>query len=154
MEALNNNLSFIAIGFVILFIGIIIWLVFTELRLKKLFRGKGAGDLESIFKDMGLSLNNLGKESENFKKQFEDVERRLKRSVQHVGIVRFNPFKDAGGDQSFAIAVLDERKNGVVVSSLYGRESNRVYAKQVVAGEAKQQLSSEEKEAIAQALLS
>jgi len=72
-------------------------------------------------------------------------------SLQKVGVVRFNPFKDMGGDQSFSIALLDSRNNGLVVSSLYSREGNRVYAKPVKGGQSEYQLSEDEKEAIRRA---
>ncbi len=67
---------------------------------------------------------------------------------QKLGMVRFNPFGEVGGDQSFSIALLDGRGNGFVVTSLYGREGNRVYAKPIENGQSKYQLSDEEKEAI------
>jgi hypothetical protein len=72
--------------------------------------------------------------------------------VHKVGVVRFNPFKDLGGDQSFSIALLDGENNGVVVSSLHTREGNRVYAKPVELGKAvKHPLTEEEQEAIKKA---
>jgi len=78
--------------------------------------------------------------------------RKEKKHVQKVGVVRFNPFKDIGGDQSFSIALLDEEDNGLVITSLYGREGNRVYAKPIEGGQSKYQLSDEEKEAISRAI--
>ena len=82
-----------------------------------------------------------------------DIAREMaKNSIQKVGMVRFNPFKDMGGDQSFAIALLDSENNGLVISSLYSREGNRVYAKSVKHGDSEYQLSNEEREAIVRAV--
>jgi len=53
------------------------------------------------------------------------------KSTHKIGLIRFNPFKDVGGDQSFALALLDREKTGVVISSLYTREGTRIYAKPV-----------------------
>jgi len=72
--------------------------------------------------------------------------------VQRVGVVRFNPFPDAGGDQSFAVALLDAEGTGLVVSSLHGRAETRVFAKAVSGGHSKHSLSTEEQDAIDRAL--
>jgi len=71
--------------------------------------------------------------------------------VRKVGIIRFNPFKESGGDQSFSIALLDENDNGVVITSLYGRQDNKVFAKPVRNGKSKYLLSEEERRAIEEA---
>ena len=68
-----------------------------------------------------------------------------------MGLVRFNPFPDTGGNQSFALALLDESDDGFVVSSLHSRTGTRIYAKAVVGGKADTSLSTEENEAIDQA---
>lgn len=73
-------------------------------------------------------------------------------SFQRVGFMRFNPFADTGGDQSFALALLDHNNNGIVISSLYNREGTRVYAKAIDHGNPKQQLSAEEEEVLQRAM--
>jgi len=80
------------------------------------------------------------------------LEARSQRSLQHIGLVRFNPFDDTGSDQSFAIALLDEQRDGVVVSSLHGRANTRVFAKPVAGGGSPHTLSDEESQAIRVAL--
>lgn len=82
-------------------------------------------------------------------KALEDVS---KVSLQKIGVVRFNPFNNIGGNQSFAIALLDSNNNGFVISSLFIKEGNRVYAKQVVLGKSEHILSQEEQEAIVRAI--
>jgi hypothetical protein len=69
-------------------------------------------------------------------------------ALQRVGIVRFNPFQDSGGDQSFAIALLDQAGSGVILSSLHGRAETRIFAKEVTNGRSKHALSDEEQQAI------
>ncbi|MDF2875201.1 MAG: hypothetical protein K0R22_1884 [Sporomusa sp.] len=73
-------------------------------------------------------------------------------SIQYVGVVRFNAFEDTGSDLSFALALLDGKKNGVVLSSIYGRNESRVYAKPVVKGESTYYLTDEEKGALDKAV--
>ncbi len=76
------------------------------------------------------------------------LEARSLRSLQHIGLVRFNPFDDTGSDQSFAIALLDEDRDGIVISSLHGRANTRVFAKPVAKGGSPHNLSDEEATAI------
>lgn len=99
-------------------------------------------------------LNNfsiLNQKVSELSKELESVKKEMMFSVQKVGVVRFNPFSETGGDQSFSVAFLDGNNNGVVITSLYGREETRVYGKPVKEGESEYSLSKEEKEAIQQA---
>ena len=68
----------------------------------------------------------------------------LRHAVQHVGLVRFNPFEDTGGRQSFALALLDSGADGIVLSSLHSRTATRVYVKAILAGRSEAPLSEEE----------
>lgn len=72
--------------------------------------------------------------------------------VQKVGLVRFNAFNDIGGEQSFALVLLDANRNGVAISSLYGRQDSRLYAKGIINGEGERPLSDEERRAMEAAL--
>lgn len=80
--------------------------------------------------------------------EYRSLEARSRGSLQHIGIVRFNPFPDTGSDQSFSIALLSDRHNGVVISTLHARSGTRVFAKPVTAGRASHALSDEEAEAL------
>jgi len=84
--------------------------------------------------------------------QLHVLKDRVHATIQHVGVVRFNPFRDTGGDQSFAVALLDEDANGVVISSLHNRNDTRIYAKAITGGRSTYTLSAEEQEAIQQAI--
>lgn len=78
-----------------------------------------------------------------------------KSHLQKMGFVRFNPFNDTGGDQSFCLAILDGHDTGIVISSLHSREQTRIYAKRIVAGKTEGvELSREEAEALNRALKS
>lgn len=82
----------------------------------------------------------------------QELDTALQRSIQRVGVVRFNPFADSGGDQSFAIALLDRIGDGLVISSLHSRADTRVFAKQIANGRSRYPLSDEEQNAIKAAL--
>lgn len=72
-------------------------------------------------------------------------------NLQKVGVVRFNPFADTGGNISFALALLDRENNGIVISSLHSREGTRIYAKPIEKGKSTFHLTDEEMEAIDEA---
>ena len=77
---------------------------------------------------------------------------RLRRGLCHVGLIRYDALADMGGRLSFSVALLDADANGVVLSAINGRTESRCYGKAVTNGAAEQELSPEEKEAIAQAM--
>jgi len=92
----------------------------------------------------------------NFKKISEELEKlkeKNKFNVQKIGMVRFNPFKEIGSNQSFSVVLLDGNDDGIVITSLYGREENRIYGKPIKGGISEYLLSDEEKEAITSARL-
>jgi hypothetical protein len=80
------------------------------------------------------------------------IERDLLSAFSRIGLVRFNPFEDTGGNQSFALALLDGRGDGFVVSSLHARAGTRVYAKAIGNGSSEAALSDEESAALRLAL--
>ena len=75
------------------------------------------------------------------------------KSIHKTAVMRFNPFKEVGGNQSFCVALLDGKNSGVVITSLHTREGTRVYSKPVILGkETNFPLTEEEKSTIAQAI--
>ena len=121
-------------------------------RLRRLIGdGEGLGLDELLDKQFGR-LDTVAERVEALNRLHHDLEAISRQSIQKVGVVRFNPFADTGGDQSFAVALLDAQGNGVVLSSLHGRADTRIFAKQVQAGRSKHALSDEEQDAIRKAL--
>ena len=106
------------------------------------------GSLQQLLDGHLGKVIEVGAKMETLETLYEQLETRSRGSLQHVGVVRFNPFEDTGSDQSFAIALLDDRRDGIVLSSLHGRGQTRVFAKPVEGGESKHQLSDEEAQAI------
>ncbi len=104
-------------------------------------------NLDEVVSKLEKIETKLNKTSE----RLEDLEDYSRCFVNNVGITRYNPFKYSGGNQSFSIAILDSYENGVVITSLYSREGNRVYAKPIEEGESEFTLSDEEKKAIKKA---
>ena len=105
----------------------------------------GIRDLAKLVKDLQKELKEITKELSDFKKE-------MTKAITKVGMVRFNPFNEVGGDQSFSIALLDSNNDGIIVTSHYGRDMNRVYSKTIAKGKSSSALSKEEQEAIKKAL--
>jgi hypothetical protein len=84
--------------------------------------------------------------------EHEELVRTMPSAIRHVGLVRFSPFHDTGGDQSFALALLDGQQCGVVVTGLHARTDSRLYAKPIDHGASTYSLTPEEREAMEIAL--
>lgn len=96
-------------------------------------------------KEISKEILKLKKENEELKKEIKEVRKKQEGCLQKIGVVRFNPFRGEGGNQSFSIALLDEKDDGVVVTSLYSKEGGRVYAKEIKSGASEYTLSEEER---------
>jgi len=148
-----DNLLIIYAALVI-FLFFFIYLLFQNYKTKKrldIFFKKGDKDLGEILITQIKGLEDQGK---NIEKIFAEIERLNKISAtcfQKTGVIRFNPFKEVGGDQSFSIALLDAKNNGFVITGLYARDGNRIFAKPIENGQSKYLLSGEEKEALKKA---
>ncbi len=106
-------------------------------------------------KDLKELFQYLEKLEEDYKKisqEIENLKEKSKFSIQKIGLVRFNPFSEIGGDQSFSVALLDSNNDGVVITSLYSRGNNRTYGKSIKNSQSEHQLSDEEKKVIAEAI--
>ena len=141
---------------VVLLVVWVAWLQRSEAVLRRRLR-RLIGDAEGTGFDEVLDrqlrrLDEVAGRVDALNKLHHDLENLTQRSIQKVGVVRFNPFADTGGDQSFAIALLDAEGNGLVLSSLHGRTDTRIFAKQVQSGRSRHQLSDEEQDAIRKAL--
>ena len=76
----------------------------------------------------------------------------MKDCIQKIGIVRYNAYSDAGNDLSFAVALLDNKNNGIVFNGIYSREMSNIYAKPVVNGKSKYNITEEENQALEKAI--
>jgi hypothetical protein len=115
---------------------------------RALVRGGGEGTLGDVLDSHIGRVEDVRSRLEELNERHADLQRRAQTSIQHIGLVRFNPFDDTGSDQSFAIALLDDRRDGLVISSLHGRSNTRVFAKPVEGGSSSHALSDEETQAI------
>ena len=118
----------------------------------RLKRGASGIDLKKVLEKI---LENQEKHTGDIKKLKDDLEEIARQSsfhVQKVGLVRFNPFNETGGDHSFSLAILDGNDNGAVITTLHTRERTRIYAKAIKNAKSEVELSNEEKKAVTKAL--
>lgn len=135
----------------LLFCAVLARLFIVERRLRALFGKDRAKTLEGTVAEHAEKIATLENNSEDLSKTLEALGNEFFYAVQRVGIVRFNPFANTGGDQSFAVALLDRNDNGIVISSLYSNERQLVYAKPIENGKSTYNLTKEEKEALSRA---
>jgi Protein of unknown function (DUF4446) len=117
-------------------------------RLDALTRGSDGGSLDTVLESHLDRVHAVASELDQLSARSAVLEAANRRSIQRVGLIRYNPFEDTGGNQSFALALTDAQGNGLVVSSLHSRTGTRVYAKAISGGRADGALSAEEAEAL------
>ena len=119
-------------------------------RYEALLQGGGpdGGSLREVLEGNAARVAEVGERLEAVNRSQRLLEERTRTSLRHIGMIRFNPFEDTGSDQSFAIALLDDARDGIVLSSLHGRANTRLFAKPVENGASRHALSDEESQAI------
>lgn len=125
----------------VLLVLVVIWLFIVSYFLYRIYK---------LFKNLTKSV-----EEDLTKKGFAEVRKRLDfleddglKHIQKVGLVRFNPFRELGGDHSFSLAILDNKESGIILTSLHTRDRTRVYMKEVKSGKSEYELSGEEIKAL------
>jgi len=102
--------------------------------------------------EVAEEVRRLKEENKKIKEEIKKIKEEEKFFLQNIGVVRFNPFSNEGGNQSFSLALLSGEGDGVAITSLYTKEGNRVYGKPIKKGKSEYSLSKEEGEAIRMAL--
>jgi hypothetical protein len=152
----NENLISIMLVVAAILIGWLIALQIQVLGLRKkikiFLKGKKVKDVEEVILEQVRRMDGIEGEIKDINEWNKKLQGICDISITKVGVIRFNPFKDTGGDQSFAIALLDSNNNGIVLSSLYAREGTRVYTKPIEKGTSSYNLSEEEEGAIKKAI--
>lgn len=130
---------------------LIIWIVRLEVKMRKLLSGKNGNSLEDSIISNKTTIVELQKFQKECVGYFKNIENRIKRSVQAIETIRFNPFKGTGegGNQSFSTSFLNENGDGVVISSLYSRDRISIFSKELKSFQSKFDLTEEEQSVIA-----
>jgi Protein of unknown function (DUF4446) len=120
----------------------------AEASYRTLTAGTSAGNLETVLEDHIRQVRQATERVTELDELTHQLKRASRSHIQRLGFLRFNPFRDSGGDQSFALALADQDGNGVVLSGLHGRDGTRVYAKPLAAWRSVYPLTDEEQQAI------
>ncbi len=138
-------LIYIISGIILL---MLFWIIFTEYRFRKFFAGTKAKNLEEVMLTLGEQMKEIKEVELAINRHLITIDKRLDKSIRSIETVRFNPFLDAGGNQSFAISFLNDEGDGVIMSSLYARDRMSIFAKPIIKGKSEFELSEEEKEVL------
>lgn len=149
---MENILIYIILGLIAIVIALIVFILLLKSRIDKFMSGKKAGSLEELIGQIFAQNEKITNRQDLIEKGIMNINGRVQNGISGIGIVRFNPFKESGGNQSFAISFLNEHGDGVVISSLYSREKTSVFSKPVKGGKSDFELTDEEREAIKKAL--
>jgi hypothetical protein len=142
---INNIISIITLVWLAALTGFIAWIYFGFKNLLKDSKDKNFiktfKNIQEVQEQNIKDILNLNLDLNNFKKV-------SKLNIQKVGLTKYNPFDETGGDHSFSLVLLDGNKNGIIITSLHTRERTRLYLKDVVEGSSKIELSKDESKAL------
>lgn len=137
------NITILALSIISIILAIHAFVL--ERRLKNLLQGANGKSLENVISDMQNRINTNESNISANTGEIATLMSKMRKRIRNVSTLRFKPFEDAGSTQSFAIAIVDDEQNGVVLSSLYTRERMSVFAKPVKDGKSEYELTNEEK---------
>lgn len=130
---------------------LLVMFIRLDMRFKRLMMGTEAKNLEEVMNILGHHVEKLEVTQKEINSHLLKVDGRLDKSIRSIVTSRFNPFPDAGSNQSFAIALLNDEGDGVVLSSLYARDRMSIFAKPIVKNSSTHELTEEEEEVLKKA---
>ena len=139
----------IIIGIWALVLSVFVFIIFSFF--KKLSKGIKEPDIRKTLDKILVAETKNQSEIQEIKKEIQNIKHMDLEHIQKMSLIRFNPFKEIGGDHSFSLALLDGKENGVIVTTLHTRDRTRVYAKTIKNGKSEFELSGEEKKALLKA---
>lgn len=154
---IRNDTSLIILVIVIVLLLLFIMNIVSLMRLNKLKRtykkfmngiSPAGMNIEETLIEHIKRVNQVMEQNSGIKESLKDLEVRTNLSYQKLGLIRFSAFENVGSDLSFSLAIMDDKDNGVVLTSIYSRESTTTFAKPLISGTSKYTLSAEELEAI------
>ena len=156
---MEPNLGPIVVGLVVAVVVLLVAVVVLarrvrsiEARVGGLTRGEDGRSLEAVLDAHLDKVIAVGRQADDLTRRVTGLEAAGRKAFSRVGLVRYNPFEETGGNQSFALALLDAEGDGWVLSSLHARSGTRVYAKTISDGRSETALSDEEAAALRQAM--
>jgi uncharacterized protein YlxW (UPF0749 family) len=155
---LNNYLLYIVLGLALFSIVLLILLIINLAKTKKMqrryekFMSKEDLDLEELLVQYTKKLNTLLQNEKDILSSIRNIEKVQSLCIQKVGIVRYKAIANTGADLSFAIALLDQQNDGIVLNGIYSRDGSYTYAKPIKNSKSTYTLSEEEEQALHKAI--
>lgn len=122
-------------------------------RYERFMKGKNAEDLDGLMHEMIDRMDKIERAHQKSTIQIEEGLNNIGSTYKKMGLVKYDAFKEMGGNLSFALALLNSENNGFIINTMHGRESSYTYVKEIVNGEAFSTLGEEEKEALEKAMM-
>lgn len=120
--------------------------------LKSLFPKDQSRDIRNKFQEVLEIISGFEKKIQILENRLTGFKRESLGNIQKLAVLRYNPYNDTGGEQSFSLVLLDGKMNGVLITSLHSRAGTRIYLKNIVLGESELELSKEENNALKKAI--
>ncbi|MBI4066916.1 DUF4446 family protein [Candidatus Gottesmanbacteria bacterium] len=151
----NFEFIWVIIGAILIWLLIVSFLVYRYIaHYNRLIAIGGKENLQTILETILTKQKETDEENSDLRNHLNLIQEKSLLHIQKVGILRFNPFEDTGGDQSFVLAILNGKNSGIVLTSLHSRGTTRWYAKNVKEGKGiDHDLSKDEEKAIHDALI-
>ncbi len=152
--------DFIYLGTIVLVIIVFVTVTFLQnLKIKRLMNryesfmnGKDAENLADAIEENFKQMNEIQEDYEATKQDIDETLQRMKSTFHKIGIVKYDAFKEMGGNLSFTLCLLDDVNTGFILNTMHGRDSSYTYVKEIIKGEAYATLGEEEKEALEKAI--
>lgn len=129
-------------------LGLVIHNYMLSKRLRRFMRGRNAESLEQTISSIITDMQTITDTFDEHRTRLTVLDQKAARAIQGVATLRFNPFKNAGGNHSFATAFSNEHGDGVIISTLYGRERVSMFAKPIKNWKSEFELTNEEQTAL------
>ena len=159
IKIMMDNMPFIVIGLgviVLIMLGIMInqalKLNYMKKRYRKMMAGVDGANLERMLMGYIDEVKKVVEKNEQLDAENKRIDALLQTAITRVGVVRFRAFDDMGSDLSYAVALLDSHNNGVILSSIFGREDSRSYVKPIEKGISSYTMTEEEEKALHDAM--
>ena len=135
---------------VFIWLSIITFLIWKQHGfLDKLFPESGERDVRKKFEDVIGAITDFKEAVNKAEGKIKDLQQQGLDHIQNIKLLRYNPYNDTGGDQSFTLSILDKKGTGIILTSLHARSGTRIFAKSIIEGESNQyKLSKEEEDVI------
>ncbi len=121
-------------------------------RYDRFMRGKDAETLEEVINQLVQEFGTLKDDQKSLDEQMVEIKGSLKGNIKKFAVRKYNAFKDVGGKLSFSVVLLDEEDNGFILTCMHANGPSYTYIKEIIAGESYVGLSTEEDEALKEAV--